>query len=47
VGAMVVEEEKIGIKKFISIAFRYWKMQIEDILYRNDPYQPFLGEQHV
>jgi hypothetical protein len=41
---MVVEEGKIGIKKFNGIDFGNWKMQIEDILYGKDLYQPLLGE---
>jgi hypothetical protein len=42
---MVVEEAKTGIEKFNGTDFGYWKMQIEDILYGNDFYQPVLGEQ--
>jgi hypothetical protein len=42
---MAVEEVKIGIEKFNGTNFGYWKMQIEDILYGNELYQPLLGEQ--
>jgi len=42
---MAGEEAKIGIEKFNGTDFWYWKMQIEDILYGKDLYQPLLGEQ--
>ena len=43
---MVGEEGKaIGIEKFDGTDFAYWKMQIEDILYRKELHQPLLGEQ--
>jgi len=45
VGAMAVEEAKIGIEKLNGTDFGYWKIQIEDILYGKDLYQPLLGEQ--
>jgi hypothetical protein len=46
VGAMAEEEGKaIGIKKFDGTYFVYWKMQIEDILYRKELHQSLLGEQ--
>jgi hypothetical protein len=44
VGAMAVEDAKIGIKNFNDTNFAYWKMHIEDIIYGNDLYQPLLGE---
>jgi hypothetical protein len=42
---MAREEGKIGIEKFDGTDFAYWKMQIEDILYKKDLHQPLLGEQ--
>jgi hypothetical protein len=45
VGAMVGEEGKIEIEKFDGKDFGYWKVQIEDILYRKDLHQPLLEEQ--
>jgi hypothetical protein len=43
---MAKEEDKaIRIKKIDGIDFVYWKMQIDDILYRKELHQPLLGEQ--
>jgi hypothetical protein len=45
VEVMVGEEGKVGgIKKFDSIDFKYWKMQIEDYLYWKKLHLPRLGE---
>jgi hypothetical protein len=40
---MTVEIVNIGIEKFNGTNFGYWKMQIEDIFYGKDLYQPLLG----
>ena len=38
---MAREEGKMGIEKFDSTDFAYWKMQVEDILYGKELHQPF------
>ena len=44
VEAMAEEEGKAsGIKKFDGTNFGYWRMQIEDYLYRKKLHQPLLG----
>ena len=44
-GAIVVDKEvKVKIKKFNGIDFGFWKMQIQDYLYKKNLYQPLLGE---
>ena len=44
VEVMIGEEGKAsGIKKFDGTNFGYWRMQIEDYLYRKKLHQPFLG----
>jgi len=45
VRAMAGEEGKIGIEKFNSTDFGYWKVHFEDILYGKDLHPPLLGEQ--
>ena len=41
---MVEEAEKAsGIEKFDGTDFMYWRMQIEDYLYRRKLHLPFLG----
>jgi hypothetical protein len=42
---MIRKEGKIGIEKFDSTNFEYWKVQIEYILYGKDLHQPLLGKQ--
>jgi hypothetical protein len=42
---MAGEEGKIGIEKFNSTDFGYWKVHFEDILYGKDLHPPLLGEQ--
>jgi hypothetical protein len=41
---MAGEERKIGIEKFNSTDFRYWRMYIEDYLYGKKLHQPLLGD---
>ena len=43
VEAMVREGKSSGIEKFDGTNFGYWRMQIEDYLYRKKLHQPLLG----
>ena len=40
VGAMAAEDVKVKIEKFDGANFSFWKMQIEDYLYKKKMYQP-------
>lgn len=41
---MARENMKVGIQKFDDTYFDYWRMQIDDYLYRNRLYLPLLGK---
>jgi len=36
----IVEDNKLRIEKFSGQNFRYWKMQMEDYLYKKDLFLP-------
>ena len=38
-GAMAAEDVKVKIEKFDGANFSFWKMQIEDYLYKKKMYQ--------
>ncbi|KAI5434303.1 hypothetical protein KIW84_021241 [Lathyrus oleraceus] len=43
VGAMAADEGKVKIEKFDGAGFRFWKMQIEDYLYKKGMHEPLTG----
>ena len=36
-------EDKIKIEKFNGTNYSFWKMQMEDVLFQRDLYQPIIG----